>query len=350
MRFLILIITITLVVSCKKKVNTPVQSSGTKLERCILVLNEGLFQQNNAHLSMIDLDSLEINNLFFEEKTGRPLGDTGNDMQVYDGKIFIVVNVSSTLEILDEKTGASIKQISMVENGIPKQPRYITFNANKAYISCYDGYVDVLDLTLLTLTNRIKVGANPEQLAIANNKLYVANSGGLNFPNVDSTVSVVSLSSELEINKIVVGKNPGPIVVDNQNDVYVISRGNYGSIPSRMHRISSASDSKIQSFPFDASGFCKMKSDLLISYVDGAMNKILKFDTQNETVVSVNFVDVSSISTFYGMQYSTWNDKLYFFDANGYVNAGYVLEYDSNGSYVRKFNVGLIPNKVVVYE
>jgi len=350
MRFLIFAITALFVVSCKKKVSAPVQLNSTKLENCILVLNEGLFQQNNAHLSKISLNPLEINNLFFEEKTGRPLGDTGNDMQVYDGKIFIVMNVSSTLEILDEKTGVSIKQISMVENGIPKQPRYITFNANKAYISCYDGYVDVLDLTLLAITNRIKVGANPEQLAIANDKLYVANSGGLNFPNVDSTVSVVSLSSEVETNKITVGKNPGPLLVDSQNEVYVISRGDYSSIPSRMHRISSVSDSKIQSFPFEASGFCKMKHDLLISYVDGSLNKILKFDTQNESVVSIDCIDVSSISTFYGMQYSTWNDKLYFFDANGYVNTGYVFEYESNGSFVRKFNVGLIPNKVLIYE
>jgi|TARA_R110000737_G_scaffold324995_1_gene338179 hypothetical protein len=336
--------------SCKKKKVEPMPSSPSNLTNGMLVLNEGLFQQNNASLSFIDFNSLSVDNLFFENKTGRPLGDTGNDLQLYDGKIFVVMNVSSTLEILDAKTGSSIKQIQMVENGIPKQPRYITFSGSKAYISCYDGFVDVLDLNSLSITNRIPVGPNPEQLAVANNKLYVSNSGGLNFPDVDSTVSVISLSSETEMIKITVGKNPGAIVSDSEGDLYIVCRGNFGNIPSRMHRISSVTDTKIESFTFDAEQICLANNDLFISYKSGSTTKLLKFNTISETVSSNDFGNISSIQTFYGMQYSASKNKLYCFDAQGYVNTGFVHEYGMNGSFIQKFNVGLIPNHILIYD
>jgi hypothetical protein len=337
-------------VSCKKKKVEPVQESPSVLENGILVLNEGLFQQNNASLSFVSFSNGVVDNLFFENKTGRPLGDTGNDIQMYDGKIFIVMNVSSTIEILDAETGNSIKQIEMVQSGVPKQPRFITFQGNKAYISCYDGFVDVLDISSLTISKRIPVGPNPEQLAIANNKLYVSNSGGLNFPNVDSTVSVVDLVNEIEISKITVGMNPGSVMSDEDGDIYVISRGDYGSVPSRMHRISSISDTKIETFGFDAIQLCKMNKDMLISYPSGSTTKLIRFDTQTENIVSSDFGNLTMITTFYGMKYSQVKNKIYCFDANGYVNTGYIIELDSNGSFIKKFNIGLIPNQIIIYD
>jgi YVTN family beta-propeller protein len=66
---------------------------------------------------------------------------------------------------------------------------------------------------------RIAVGQNPEGLAVSNGKLYVANSGGLNFPDVDSTVSVIDLTTHTELLKITVGKNPGGVCVDSEGDV-----------------------------------------------------------------------------------------------------------------------------------
>ncbi|MFA7272904.1 MAG: DUF5074 domain-containing protein [Crocinitomicaceae bacterium] len=349
-RLISLILVVAFISSCKKEQVQPVDSNTQKLANCLLILNEGLFQQNNASVSKIDLSSGLINSSFFEDKTGRPLGDTGNDIKMYQGKIFIVTNVSSTLEILDATTGASIKQISMVSNGIPKQPRYITFQGNKGYISCFDGYVDVLDLSSLTISKRIKVGENPEQLAVSNNKLYVANSGGLNFPNLDSTVSVISLNAELEICKITVGKNPGSLLVDGQGDVYVVSRGDFGSNPSRLHRISSISDTKEQTFSFEADRICLMNDQLLVSYLSVGITKILKLNVLNESVVSTDCLDLTQVQTFYGFQFEPLQNKLYCFDAQGYVNTGKIHEFDSNGNYLTNHTVGLIPNQLLYYE
>ena len=346
----ILFITL-LAFSCKKKKVEEPEAPQT-LQHGMLVLNEGLFQQNNAALGWFDFSADSYTSNFFEQKTNRSLGDTGNDMKRYGGKIYVIVNVSSTLEVLDASTGNSISQISMVANGTPKQPRYITFNGPKAYITCYDGFVDVLDTASLSITNRIPVGANPEGLTISNGKLFVANSGGLNFPNVDSTVSVIDLGSLQEITRITVGKNPGSIQADQNGDVYVITRGDYASIPSRMHRINANTNTLAQSFTFDASGISSFNANFLISYHDFSSgdNRIALFDTNTETIANPNYISTSGIQTLYGVQYSPITNKIYCLDAKNYTVTGQVHVFSFNGIFETSYNVGLNPTSILIYE
>ena len=223
---------IIILASCKKD-DDP--TGDVILKNGMFALCEGLFQQNNSSLTWVNFNNGSSVKGFFQNKNERGLGDTGNDMRRYGGKIYIVVNVSSTIEVLNASTGFVQEQIQMIENGVSKQPRSIAFSGGKAYISCYDGFVDVLDTASLTIVNRIPVGSNPEGLEVSGDKLFVANSGGLNFPAVDSTVSIIDLNTEMELSRVVVGKNPGDVEVDSQGDVYVISRGDYTTIPSRMH-------------------------------------------------------------------------------------------------------------------
>ena len=93
-----------------------------------LVLCEGLFQQNNSQLSFVSFTNNQVENNFFLNRNNRQLGDTGNDLKRYGDKIYIVVNVSSTIEILDANSFTSIKQISMMNGATAKQPRSIAFH------------------------------------------------------------------------------------------------------------------------------------------------------------------------------------------------------------------------------
>ncbi len=338
-------------VSCKKKKPGPEAPAPAVLEHGLLVLNDGLFQLNNATLSWVNTNDHTINSTFFEDKTQRGLGDTGNDIARYGNKIYIVVNVSSTIEVLDALTGNPITQIIMQQNNVAKQPRSIAFDGSRAFVTCFDGYVDVIDTTSLTVTHRIAVGSNPEGLDISNGKLYVANSGGLNTIK-DSTVSVISLSTLQELDRIVVGENPGAVCTDSEGDVYVISRGNYGSIPSRMHRIDPVTDTKVESYAFDASGITRMNDQLLISYYDfdTQVSAIGLFDALSEQLISPNFISTASITTLYGVIYSPVTNKIYCADANGFTNTGYIHLFTAAGSFERSYHVGLNPSKVIVYE
>jgi YVTN family beta-propeller protein len=347
-RFLILLLALFAFNSCKKKEVALCPPSTESLNGKILVLNEGLFQQNNSSLSLIDPSSGTVNPSFFESQAGRPLGDTGNDIKRYGDKIYIVVNVSSTIEVLDAKTGLSIKQILMQAGGQAKQPRFIDFHNGKAFISCYDGFVDVLDTTSLNISSRIAVGSNPDHLRVAGNKLYVSNSGGLNFPLVDSTVSVISLSTLSEIKKITVGKNPGSIALAGNGDIYVVSRGDFGANPSRMHRIETIGDTKTEDYPFDGEQLTEINGDLLVFESVGQAS-VKKFNTSSNSLATADFLSFSGINTPYKVQFVSSLNRVFVMDANGYVNAGFVHTYTSNGAFVEKVKVGLVPSSLLSF-
>ncbi len=347
-KFFLSFLVLLFVVACKKKEEVICPPSDASLAGKWLILNEGLFQHNNSSLSLLDPLSGSVNATFFEQQVGRPLGDTGNDMKRYGGKIYIVVNVSSSIEVLDAKTGKSVKQILMQSNGQAKQPRYIDFYNGKAFISCYDGFVDVLDTASLTITNRIQVGSNPDHLRVAGNKLYVSNSGGLNFPNVDSTVSVVSLSTFSEIKKITVGKNPGSIALGGNGDIYVISRGDFGATPSRMHRIETVGDTKSEDYIFEADQLTEMNGELLVFEATGQASVRL-FSVPGNSTQNGDFLSLNDMVTPYKIQYDPLMNKILMMDANGYVNSGFVHVFEPSGTFVRKWNVGLIPSVFISF-
>lgn len=350
MRSISLFMLIMLLFSCKKE--EPMPCVDETLTNGMVVLCEGLFQQNNSSISWVNFQDNSVANSLFVTKTNRQLGDTGNDMKRYGGKIYVVVNVSSTIEVLDALTFESINQIEMVTGGIAKQPRSITFNGSNAYVSCYDGYVDVIDTASLIVTQRIPVGTNPEGLTIANDKLYVANSGGLNAPVMDSTVSIIDLFTHIELQKVVVGLNPGAMLTDQDGDVYAIARGDYNSIPSRMVRINSQSDLVVDQFGFDISGFSKMNDKFLIHYYDygSSQSSVALFDPALELVESPSYLEMSSVNTVYGVEYNASRNRIYLLDAMSFTNTGYVREYDVSGTYIQSFHVGLNPTKLLFYE
>jgi YVTN family beta-propeller protein len=341
---------IVVLFSCDKDDDKPLVKES--LHNGMLVLCEGLFQQNNSSLSWIDLGTGAVNSDFFTAQNGRLLGDTGNDMQLYGSKIYIIVNNSNTVEVINKHNGKSVKQITMSNGSIGKQPRSIAFYNGKAFVTCYDGFVDVIDTASLTVTQRISVGANPEGIAVSNGKLYVSNSGGLNYPIVDSTVSIINLTTYEEIDRVVVGKNPGSIQVDSEGDVYVIARGNYASIPSRMVRINGQTNTVEQTYPFDASGIAVMHDYFLISsYNFSTQTSVISlFNALSETIENNAFISPSGFTTLYGIQYNPATDKIYCLDAMNYTNSGYVRQYSSNGAYETSYHVGLNPSKLIFYE
>ncbi len=339
---------VTVLASCKKDPPEPVAPE--TLKNGMLVLNEGLFQLNNSGLTWYDFSAGTANNDFFTQKAGRLLGDTGNDMQRYGGKIYIVVNVSSTVEVLEASTGNSIKQISMLNGSTDKQPRNIAFYGNKAFISCFDGFVDVLDTTSLEIIQRIPVGLNPESMTVSGQKLFVSNSGGLNSPAMDSTVSVIDAVNLTEITKIEVGTNPGSIVTDHEGDVYVITRGNYGTIPSRMKKINVGTLSLETSFAFEAGGIERMGNQLLISYSSSGTSHVALFNAATDVLVNTDYLDLSNVQTLAGIHYQASNQQICLLDAMGYTNTGYVRTYSSAGNYITSYHVGLNPNSILFYE
>jgi YVTN family beta-propeller protein len=348
MRLISFLFLIFLIYGCKKDTSEN-PTAVDHFSNGLLVLNEGLFQHNNSSLSWINFSNDEVNNSLFEQKTNRQLGDTGNDIQRYGGKIYIVVNVSSTIEVLDAKSGASLAHIQMRHNGTPKQPRSIAFANGKGYVSCFDGFVDVMDTTSFSIVSRISVGLNPDHILHADGKIYVSNSGGLDQPLMDSTVSVIDPMTNAEVQKITVGKNPGPLSADNVGNIFVIARGNYSTIPSRLVKIEQGTN-QTTTYSFNASNLSKMNDNFLVHSQAGSTSSVKLFNPSSGTIEHENYLDLVNVQTLFNIQYDPTRNQIYCFDAMNYSNSGYVRVFSSNGNYLKSYHVGLNPAKALIYE
>lgn len=319
----------------------------------IFVLSEGLFNMNNSTLAMYNFQSGETKPDYFLSVNHRGLGDTANDLGLYGSKLYVVVNVSSQIEVLDANTGESLKQIPMFNaNGIAREPRYVDFHAGKAYVCSFDGSVVKIDTTSMEIESIVMCGKNPDGICIANDKIYVSNSGGLNYPNYDNTVSVIDVTNFTEIKKITVGVNPYQLHADSQGDVYVVTRGSYGSEPYRFQKISSATDEVTQSFEdIQALNFTIHNDTAYIyNYDYGTQESWIKvFDCRQEKLISENFIsDGTVLNTPFGIDVNPSNGDVYIMDACSFTAWGDVLCFDKKGKLkFRLKEIGLNPKKVI---
>ncbi len=75
----------------------------------ILVLNEGGWGYNNAGVSRVNVASGTAVADYFASSNGRGLGDVAQDILVHDGKAYITVTFSNSIETMDINTGASTR-------------------------------------------------------------------------------------------------------------------------------------------------------------------------------------------------------------------------------------------------
>lgn len=319
----------------------------------LFVLSEGLFNMNNSTLAMYNLLTGETNTDYFLSVNHRGLGDTANDMGLYGSKLYVVVNVSSQIEILDANTGQSLKQIPMFnEKGIARLPRYIDFHGGKAYVCSFDGSVVKIDTTSMEIENQVMCGKNPDGICITNDKIYISNSGGLNYPDYDNTISVVDITNFTEIKKITVGVNPYQLHADSQGDVYVITRGSYGIEPYRFQKISSVTDEVTRNFDdLPALNFTIHNDTAYIyNYDYGTQESWIKvFDCRQEKIISENFIsDGTVLNTPFGIEVNPSNGDVYVMDAGSFIAWGDVLCFDRLGKLkFRLKEIGLNPNKLI---
>ena len=349
--FLVSLIVIT---GCKK-VDVPNEIKPIVLAPAVgeYILSEGGFGGNNAKLSFYTNNTATLNGDFFLQQNPTitlGLGDVGNDAIIYGGKMYIVMNGSSRVTVLNASSAIFIKDISfLLNNGtIKKQPRYAVGARGKVYVTSYDNTVSVIDTTSLTIIKTITVGANPEGIAASSNYLYVANSGGFN-TTPDSTVSLIDLNTELEIRKIKVGVNPYKIEINTAGNVFVSAYGDYGSVAASISVINGSTNlSSINLGSNFAYTNIRIFGD--IAYLYGGTGTAKVYNTATSTVVRNEFVtDGTAVQTPYGINIDEQNGDVYIADAGNFTTAGKVTCFTSAG--VKKFSFsvspGVNPNKIL---
>jgi len=278
------------------------------------------------------------------------LGDVANDMVLFGGRGYIVVNNSQKIEVislLDQKSVGTV-----VIPGSKSPYKLAIVNSLKAYVTnLYDNSLTEFDPTSLQITQeRILVGNNPEGIALANGKLYVCNSGF----GADSTLSVVDPAADVVVNTISVGLSPSEIAADASGHLVVKCDGSYNfsdpnlDTPGRLVLIDSRNDVVLASVVLPLGVYGHPGRMTLSSNGYGyfaGRSGVMRFDIGNGTI-TVNPTPFATVSA-YGLAIDDVSNRLYATDAKDYVQPGDVLVYGQNGQEITRFLAGIIPGTIV---
>jgi len=332
----------------RPEINTPVEPTR------LLILSEGLYNMNNSTLALVDLSAGTTDYDIFKTLNHRGLGDTANDLKRYGSKIYIPVDISSTLEVLDATSLISIKRLSIAnEEGRARQPRRIAFSDGYAYVSCFDGTLIEIDTTTLEITRTVTLGRNPDHIAITNGKAYISNSGGLDYPYYDATVSVVDLATMTELKRITVGQNPGCIEASERGDIYVISRGDYDLNDYTLLKIDTDIDTVIRTFTdIHPLNFCIVGNTMYMynyNFTDGSY-WVKTFDCLTDRITNDNLLPEGlSLTTPYSITVDPSSGEIFLTDANTFVLFGHLICINADGTLRYIINeIGLNPNGVLI--
>lgn len=196
------------------------------------VVNSGnMYNKIESSLTAIDYASSTATQKVFKAANDRSLGNTANDGIVYGNKIYLAVDQSNTIEVIDKKTKQSIKQIKTTDllgKAEGAEPRHIIADGGKVYFTTYGGYVAAVDTTSFALQKKWQVGSYPESLVIGNGNLYVANS---NYGYGGGNISCINLSNDNVETKNIEGVNNPTSIYYASNVLYVLDNPVYGPAP-----------------------------------------------------------------------------------------------------------------------
>jgi DNA-binding beta-propeller fold protein YncE len=360
--------------SCQKD-EDPIPSTSTEVTypdpdlgavKGFFLLNEGNMGSNKATLDYFDYETgVYTKNIYAERNPGvvKELGDVGNDLQIYGKRLYAVINCSNLVEVMDVKTDKHIGMIS-----IPNC-RYIVFKDQYAYVSSYAGpvqpdpnyrlgYVAKVDTATLKVVGECVVGYQPEEMVVAGDKLYVANSGGYRYPDYDTRVSVIDLTTFEEVKKIETGIiNLHRMELDRYGNIWVSSRGDYKDIGSKTLVIDSSTDEVTDVLHLLPNSNMTRCGDSLYVYStewNWATEKntitYAVVNTKTKKIVSRNFVTDGTergIAVPYGVAVNPETKEIFITDAKDYITPGTLYCLTPQGQKKWSVTTGDIPAHIV---
>lgn len=362
----ILLLMILLGSSCRKEVPpipiTPqvVPTEEPKKVTGLFVLNQGNMGSNKASIDFLDLRAGKyLLNIYPTQNPQivKELGDVGNDIGIYGTKLYVVINCSHYVEIMDASNAKHLGKVDVLNC------RNLLFHEGKAYVSSYAGPVmidpearpgKVVEIDTLTyqITREVVVGYQPEEMVEYLGKLYVANSGGYRYPNYDTTISVIDLETFEVERTIDVAINLHRMEIDKKGHIYVSSRGDYYDIPSDVFVVDAESGQVIKSLGVAASSMHLSGDSLYLVATEWNYNTFdntisyTLYDIEKETIVTKNFITDGTdkqIETPYGITTHPVTKDIFIPDAGNYVSPGTLYCFSPEGKLKWKVETGDIP-------
>lgn len=313
-----------------------------EISKGVYVLNEGSFGYANSSLSFLDFDKDTIYNNVFQQVNQAPLGDVAQSICISDKAMYIVVNNSKYIYKVNKET---IEFESKIENFY--SPRFMHIvNDTKAYVTDLVGSgIWVINPTTMEHVKFIETGKSTEKMVQVANELFVVNWSSFynNEGAENNTVQVINTDTDEMTAEITVTKEPNSIVVDKNDNIWVLCSGGYsGEETPALYCIDAASKQvkkniEIQGYP---QNLAIDNTGTTLYYINGGIYSMSITDTapSNEA-----FVAVEGGQCLYNIAVDPENGDVFVTDAKDFQVDGELLRYSKTGTLLGRYTTGIIP-------
>lgn len=319
----ILLVILSVFPGCKDDEQLPeVNVQGSE----ILIANEGNFGWGEGTLSIYNEESKEVQNEVYKAKSGESIGNVFHAIYKINGRYFFVINNSGKIVVTDTNF---VKQTEIT--GLVSPRNIYKVSDNKAYITdLYANAVYVLDLNTLAVTGTIPCRGHSEEGIITEGKFWFT------APKT-SNIYAIDISTDQIVDSTRVHTMPETIVLDNDQRIWVMCRGEgIGKL-----------------LGLDESG----SVDLSLTYeIEGAPTNLV-YDVLLDNFYYLNgniyILDRSVASTpsvwksaenevFYSLKVNPRSREVYVSDVKDFVSRSTIYRYSPDGALLDEFSAGII--------
>lgn len=312
-------------------------------ETTVYVTNEGNFSDSNGSLTRYEPEDGTTLQSAFEDVNGRPMAGIIQSSRVVEDLMYIVLNATDKIEVVDAQTLESIGTIEL--STTPSAIEVI--DEGTAYVTnLYNEAVSIIDLDNMEDTgNKITVGDQPRSVVRVGGSAFVANNGGGNA----NTISVIDIDDQSVTRTIEVGNGPSQIVTDEENRLWVVCAGllaydeNWerdpeNDIPGGVYILDGNDGTIINSIETGGhpSGIALDENNAKAYLLNDGVSVIdMNTFAHEEGLIERSFNSIG----YFGV-----DQQLFLGQSRGYDQQGQALIYNLEGTAVDSFPTGIAPN------
>jgi DNA-binding beta-propeller fold protein YncE len=335
--------------SCERKPLKEKEEPIDTVGRQVLILNEGSYGNGNASLSLYNITTGDIaQNIYEYYNNNEILGDILQSAVTIDNRIFLTINNSNKIVVIDKTTFKKIATIELV------QPRYILpISEELAYVSTiYHSKIHIINTQTYQVVGSITMPyPNTENMLLdtkgfvyvcnwdkANNKLYQINA------NAHTITDSIVLA----------GNAPHSILTDKENNMWVFGGNKVYHATSTISVIQDNKLHKSYTFPQEAEivkPVYNSRNDrfyfINVDYEYKTTQGIYSLHTDDESVPGTPLIPTAKFQYFYHITLDTATQQLYISDPKGFIQNGDILIYNLDGVKQHTIPVGMGPNQLL---
>ena len=336
----VIVICLMIFQSCEKEKQPDSGEFFFESGQAIWVLNEGNFQSGNASISVINRTTGEVIQDITEKVNGFLLGDVLQNALMVNGKIWLTVNNSGKIVVVNPSNLKIEKTIEAIGS-----PRFMHQIGDEVFVSDFQTKtIHIIHSNSYSKVGEIYTGSWSEQMALVGNELW--------FTMVKrNKIYCINPSNRTITDSISTYDQPLNITTDAQGKVWVLCGGEiFPKTAANLVSYDAVSKTEIQRFEFPNTNFKPSRltknntSDSLFWIYDGVFAKSI-----NSNNWPLSPIILANGKNFYGLKYDNVTKHLWVSDAKNFVQQGEVFELNQNGIVIRSFAAGYIPGDFYFY-